>query len=119
MQSSGSSSDPFEDAFLHAYPNPERKGCPGNTVLKGLASKQLPIGHPARMHITQCSPCFREFREFEAQHRRSARVRSYTTIAALFFIVFGLFWAYRHFQPGPDTRLVAERSRQAPPINPI
>jgi|SRR5947209_9043838 len=56
---------PFEEVFLHAYPNPERIGCPGSEVLRGLATKDLPISHPAREHITRCSPCFQEFRAFE------------------------------------------------------
>lgn len=55
----------FEDAYLHAYANPDRKGCPGQEILRGLATKELGISHPARVHITRCSPCFQEFRSVE------------------------------------------------------
>lgn len=61
--------DPIEQTYSKAYPNPDRKGCPGAQILRGLADRSLPIIHPARLHIAQCSPCFCEFRAFEAQMR--------------------------------------------------
>ena len=72
--------DPYEEAFLNEYPNPDRIGCPGDEVLKGLASRALPISHPARMHIGQCSPCWREFRSFETEVKRA---RSWTLIGGI------------------------------------
>ena len=59
--------DPIEEAYLHAFPNPERIGCPGPEVLRGLATKELPISHPARTHVARCSPCFQEFRRFQRE----------------------------------------------------
>ena len=78
---------PFEEAFLHAHPNPDRIGCPGDEVLRGLASKELPISHPARIHIGQCSPCWREFRSFEARVKRGKRWTLVGGIAALLLIL--------------------------------
>jgi hypothetical protein len=57
----------FEDVYLNAYPNPERVGCPGRDILRRLATKELPISHPAREHIARCSPCFHEFREIQRE----------------------------------------------------
>ena len=57
----------FEDVYLNAYPNPERVGCPGRDILRRLATKELPISHPAREHIARCSPCFQEFREIHRE----------------------------------------------------
>jgi hypothetical protein len=73
MHSSNERPDPVENAYLTAYPNPNRIGCAGSKVLRGLADRTLSISHPARMHIAQCSPCFQEFREIERELRRNAR----------------------------------------------
>jgi hypothetical protein len=84
MHSSDKVRDPVENAYLTAYPNPDRIGCPGSKVLQGLADRTLPIGHPARMHMAQCSPCFRDFREIERALRTSTRrKRRLLTIAAV------------------------------------
>ena len=98
MSDPGKAPDNFEEAFLNEYPNPDRIGCPGEEILKGLASRKLPISHPARMHIGQCSPCWREFRSFEA---RIKRTRSWTVaggMAALLFIL--LLGSYLYWFPG-------------------
>ena len=79
---------PFEEVFLNAYPNPDRIGCPDSEVLRGLASKKLPISNPARMHIVRCSPCFREFRGFEKQiaERRRHKLILAGAVAACFMV---------------------------------
>ncbi len=82
--------DPFEEAFLNQYPNPDRIDCPSDEVLKGLASRRLPIGHPARMHIGQCSPCWREFRSFEARNKRMRRQILIGGVAALLLLLVGV-----------------------------
>ena len=69
--------DPLEQAFLRAYPNPERIGCPGKAVLLALARKQLPIEHPAYLHLGECSPCFGEFKQLQqssAAYQRRLRL---------------------------------------------
>ena len=73
--------DRLEQAYLHTYPNPDRLDCPGSEILRGLASKELGIGHPARLHLMQCSPCFREFRDFMRELERiRSRKRTLTAI---------------------------------------
>ena len=42
------------------FPNPERKGCPGPTVLRAIATKRISMRDPAINHVARCSPCFRE-----------------------------------------------------------
>ena len=79
--------DPLEQVFLHAYPNPERIGCPGADVVRALARKELPINHPARMHLGQCSPCFREFKTYQAEWERSKSRRRLVAIMALVAIM--------------------------------
>jgi hypothetical protein len=48
--------------FAQIHPNPERSGCPGLWFLFAMAKRQLPDGHPAYLHLEECSPCYREYR---------------------------------------------------------
>ena len=72
----------FEQASLTDYPNPNRAGCPGPDFLKKLATdrKSIPIRHPALTHISQCSPCFRDFRDLreQATRRKNKRAAAFT-----------------------------------------
>lgn len=79
--------DPVEQVFLHAYPNPDRVGCPGDNVVQAIARKSLPLNHPAREHLAQCSPCYSDFRRFQREDRtRSSRIRVLGTVAALLIV---------------------------------
>ena len=103
--------DPFEELFLHGYPNPDRVDCPGQEVLRGLATKALPISHPAQLHLTKCSPCFREFLEYQTEWKRKRRyTRDVLAVAACLVITLSSFWAYRYFQQGDHVSLVAKRN---------
>ena len=84
--------DPIEEAYLHGHPNPERHECPGLEVLRQLAANELPVSHPARLHIANCSPCFQEFRAFQRQmagERRRRRLLA-SAVAACLIIVAAL-----------------------------
>jgi hypothetical protein len=92
----------LQDSILRDYPNPERKGCPGEAVLKELAARRLDDsldGNPHWHHVTHCSECYREFLWFRAQLQRKARARlakiavAAATAAAL--IAAGAFLAIR------------------------
>jgi hypothetical protein len=69
----------LQDSILRDYPNPERRGCPGNAALQALARRPLDDSieaDPNWQHVTHCSECYREFLDFRAglkrrqQHRR-------------------------------------------------
>ena len=79
--------DAFEQLLLNAYPNPDRIDCPGDTITKRLARRGLPIDHPAIMHIGRCSPCFREFKEFQTSFLRKRAVLRAMSIAAVVAVV--------------------------------
>jgi hypothetical protein len=89
------SSDPIEELLLRAYPNPERKGCPGAETIRALANKELAHGHPAWEHVWKCSPCFAEFRELRdarlAKERsvRQKRIAYLSAITAIILICLG------------------------------
>lgn len=48
--------------LAETHPNPERSGCPGLWFLFGAATRRLPDDHPVFSHLTDCSPCYREYR---------------------------------------------------------
>src|ERR1035441_1280438 len=96
----------LQDSILSDYPNPERKGCPGDGVLKDLAARPLDDsleGDPSWHHVTHCSKCYREFLGFRAELRRKANARlakigvAAATAAAL--IAAGAFLAIREWAP--------------------
>lgn len=68
----------FRHEILTKYPNPERKGCPGDATLRSLAGRPLtePVeADPAWEHVTHCSECYREFLAFQADLARQKRIR--------------------------------------------
>ncbi len=68
----------LQNSILRDYPNPERKGCPGDAVLRELAERPLDQAvedDPHWHHITHCSECYREFLGFNNAFRERAKVR--------------------------------------------
>ena len=57
----------LQQAVLKDYPNPERNGCAGEQAVREVAARQMPVRDAAWEHITQCSPCYREFLGFRAE----------------------------------------------------
>jgi len=96
----------LQNSILSDYPNPERKGCPGDAVLKELAVRPLDDsleGDPRWHHVTHCSECYRDFLRLRAEFRLKAKARlakigvAAATAAAL--IVGGTFLAIRESTP--------------------
>ena len=92
----------LQNSILSDYPNPERKGCPGEAVLKELAARPLDDsleGNPHWHHVTHCSECYREFFGFRAELRRKAKARlakiGVASVAAAALIAVGAFLAVR------------------------
>ncbi len=54
-----------QESILRNYPNPERKGCPGDDVVREVAARTELKTDDAWEHITHCSPCYAEFLEFK------------------------------------------------------
>ncbi len=93
--------DEIDELFGGANPNPERVGCPGEDVLRAAARKALPMEHAVYDHLTECSECYREFRQLQPQ--RSGRPRAYAMgaiAAAVFIAVVGGSYVMRSFGSG-------------------
>jgi hypothetical protein len=109
----------LQEAILRDYPNPERRGCPGGEVLKGLASHDLPqSNNPAWDHVTHCSPCYGEFLAFrelkkKASNRARVRRRFALATAAALILASGV-WIFLHRSPKVNGGQDAQK--QAPQI---
>ncbi len=87
--------DPIRQAFLTAFPNPNRVGCPGESVIRALVHDQLPVDHPASRHLGECSPCLKEFLELQADWKRKQRNRVLLASAALVVLAMFLGWFWK------------------------
>jgi hypothetical protein len=88
--------DPIEQLLLTAYPNPERKGCPGHEVLAQLANKERDPKDDVWYHVWHCSPCYAEFKGMrdarwgsEEHHARIVKRRAWLAAAAGIVLVAG------------------------------
>lgn len=88
----------LQDSILTEYPNPDRVGCPGGDVLRGLAARYLDDTietDPNWQHVTHCSPCYREFLDIRAEVKmsKSANLRVMGAgLAALAIALIGAAW---------------------------
>src|SRR4051794_39756328 len=88
--------DILRQGLATEFPNPERIGCPGNALLKGIAQGKVSLteAEPWLDHLGSCSPCFQEFKEFRREsaiQRRRVLVWA-ATAAVLLFAVGGWLW---------------------------
>jgi hypothetical protein len=77
----------LQQAVLSNYPNPDRNGCPGATVLREVAQRRVPVRDTYWDHVTHCSPCFQEFlelrNEFVANRARLVRRNRIVLVSVL------------------------------------
>ena len=72
-----------QESILRNYPNPERKGCPDDDVVREVAARTELKTDDAWEHITHCSPCYRTFLDFKEQYRNQRKMRRRTAIGIL------------------------------------
>jgi hypothetical protein len=108
--------DILRQGLATEFPNPERIGCPGSALLKGIAQGNVSLteAEPWLDHLGSCSPCFQEFKEFRRQSAiQRRRVLAWVaTAAVLLFAVGGWLWvrARRSVEP-TDTAVLDLRDR--------
>src|ERR1700693_3773390 len=108
--------DILRQGLATEFPNPERIGCPGNALLKGIAQGKVSLteAEPWLDHLGSCSPCFQEFKEFRRQSAiQRRRVMAWVaTAAVLLFAVGGWLWIRaRHSAETTDTAVLDLRER--------
>jgi hypothetical protein len=110
--------DILRQGLATEFPNPERIGCPGSTLLKGIAQGKVSLteAEPWLDHLGSCSPCFREFKEFRRQSTNQRRrvLTLVATAAVLLFALGGWLWVRaRHSVQTTDTAVLDLRERSA------
>ncbi|MGI9074126.1 MAG: hypothetical protein ACR2JB_23070 [Bryobacteraceae bacterium] len=75
--------DAVQQAILRNFPNPERKGCPGDKVVREIAGRRNLIEDDAWRHITHCSPCYATFLQCKDEFRRQRRRRGLLILAGV------------------------------------
>ena len=84
--------DILRQGLATEFPNPERIGCPGNALLKGIAQGRVSLieAEPWLDHLGSCSPCFQEFKEFRRQAAfQRRRVLTWVATAAVLLVAVG------------------------------
>jgi hypothetical protein len=97
--------DILRQGLAKEFPNPERIGCPGSALLKGIAQRRVSLteAEPWFEHLGSCSPCFQEFTQFRAQEA-SQRRRIQVWIAAAAVLVFAMAgWLWERTRPSVQT----------------
>jgi hypothetical protein len=108
--------DILRQGLATEFPNPERIGCPGNALLKGIAQGKVSLieAEPWLDHLGSCSPCFQEFKEFRRQSAlRRRRVLTWVATAAVLLVVVGgwLWVRGRYSVETTDTAVLDLRER--------
>ena len=108
--------DILRQGLATEFPNPERIGCPGNALLKGIAQGKVSLteAEPWLDHLGSCSPCFREFKEFRRQSTNQRRrvLTLVATAAVLLSAVGGWLWVQaRHSVQTTETAVLDLRER--------
>jgi hypothetical protein len=110
-----------QESILRNYPNPERRGCPGDEVVRSVASRSELKADDVWEHITHCSPCYAEFLtykdEFRRKRQRDVRVRRRTMIGLAAAVAVGVpvvLVTRRHEQSGEVIIAEWDLERYAP-----
>jgi hypothetical protein len=108
--------DILRQGLATEFPNPERIGCPGNALLKGIAQGKVSLieAEPWLDHLGSCSPCFQEFKEFRRQSAMQRRsVLTWVATAAVLLVAVGgwLLVRGRHSVETTDTAVLDLRER--------
>jgi hypothetical protein len=81
----------IQSEILTAYPNPTRKDCPGDAVVKQVAERKELAADEAWEHITHCSPCYAKFLAYKEAFREHDRRRKkwfrYQMVAAACLVI--------------------------------
>ena len=103
--------DVLERGLWREFPNPDRMGCPGSAVLRGIAFHKLRLAdvHQWMNHLSACTPCYQEFARLRKQavtQRRRLQVWL-AAAAVVIFTVTGWLWMRTHYAvQGPETAVL-------------
>ena len=107
--------DVLERGLSREFPNPDRIGCPGSAVLRGIAFHKLRLAevHQWMDHLSTCSPCYQEFTQLRKQAvTQWRRPQVWLTAAAVVVLTVTVWlWVRTNYAvPGPETAVLDLRS---------
>lgn len=95
--------DEIDALFGTANPNPDRIGCPPRRSLVSLARHRRDLADPLYEHLTECSPCYREFRTLRGGGGIGRRRAWWLAVAAAVALAVVGAWTYRLQHGTPNT----------------
>lgn len=107
----------FSRGLLREFPNPDRQGCPPSEVLKRIAGHEMPLSESEKWldHLGSCSPCYRDFLDLQAAHRKRLHWALFAVAAGILLsiLVVGriLFPRHHELPPAPATAVLDLRNR--------
>ena len=109
--------DALGRGLLTEFPNPTRAGCPCSDVLRRIASHEMPLSEAERLldHLGSCSPCYRDYLNLQAAHRKRLQWPWFAVAAGILLsiLVVGriLFPWHHELPPAQTTAMLDLRSR--------
>ena len=86
--------------LLKEFPNPDRQGCPPSEVLKRIASHEMPLSETEKWldHLGSCSPCYRDYLDLQAAHRKRLQWALFAVAAGILLsiLVVGGIHFFKH-----------------------
>jgi len=96
----------FSRGLLREFPNPDRQGCPPSEVLKRIASHEMPLSEAEQWldHLGSCSPCYRDYLDLQAAHRKRLQWAMLAVAAGVLLLipVMGRIIFSRHHEVPPS-----------------
>lgn len=81
--------------LAEAFPNPNREGCPDDSVLRRIKAGVMPLAEAAPFleHLGRCSDCFRSFRELKRETQQQKRFKAvYGFAGVVLIVILGTWW---------------------------
>jgi hypothetical protein len=100
--------DLLDRGLSQDFPNPQRVGCPGSAVLRGIALHKVPLAEADRWlnHFSSCSPCFQEFTQFRKRALDGRRRTQMWLAAAAMVLLVLAGWLWVRSRPSGQTAAV-------------
>lgn len=101
--------DIFRQGLAKEFPNPDRIGCPGPTLLRDIARRRATLTEttPWLDHLSSCSPCFQDFTEFRKQFVGQRRNMQMWLAAAAVLLFATAGWLWVRTRPSVQTTATA------------
>lgn len=89
----------MREGLFEAFPNPERKGCPGTDVMRAIIAGKMEREEQDKWvdHFVMCSPCSKEFYEIRRRYIRKKSVRTTGIVSSVVLLAAFGVWGWVHY----------------------